>query len=42
VAREYAANDWQDRTGYTATVDGRRGAATDRNTELLVAKPQGF
>ena len=42
VAREFAANDWQDRTGYTATVDGRRGAPTDRNTELLVAKPQGF
>jgi metallophosphoesterase (TIGR03767 family) len=41
VARELAANDWQDRTGYTATVDGRRGAATDRNTELLIAKPTG-
>ncbi|HSV41132.1 MAG TPA: hypothetical protein VLI04_20390 [Nocardioidaceae bacterium] len=33
LARELAANDWQDRT------DSRRGLDLDRNVELLVAKP---
>ena len=33
LSRELSANDWQDRT------DRRRGAATDRNVELLVPAP---
>jgi metallophosphoesterase (TIGR03767 family) len=33
LARELSANDWHERS------DGRRGAPTDRNVELLVAKP---
>ncbi|MGI8666623.1 MAG: TIGR03767 family metallophosphoesterase [Jatrophihabitans sp.] len=38
LSRELAANDWQN-PPVTATEDGRRGAVTDRNVELLVAAP---
>ncbi|MDQ2839047.1 MAG: TIGR03767 family metallophosphoesterase [Actinomycetota bacterium] len=38
LSRELAANDWQ-RPAPTATVDGRRGSALDRNVELLVPAP---
>lgn len=40
LSRELAANDWQERTGHSATVDGRRGTATDRNVELVVPDPR--
>jgi metallophosphoesterase (TIGR03767 family) len=39
LSRELAANDWQERGGVAAGVDGRRGAVADRNVELLVAAP---
>jgi metallophosphoesterase (TIGR03767 family) len=41
LARELAANDWQERvSGQDAQGhDGRRGAASDRNVELLVHAP---
>jgi metallophosphoesterase (TIGR03767 family) len=39
LSRELAANDWQARTGTTSTVDGHRGSALDRNTELLLPTP---
>jgi metallophosphoesterase (TIGR03767 family) len=38
LSRELAANDWQERA-VVAGSDGRRGAAADRNVELLVAAP---
>jgi metallophosphoesterase (TIGR03767 family) len=38
LSRELGANDWQNETP-TATEDGKRGAITDRNVELLVKKP---
>lgn len=38
LSRELAANDWQN-PAVTATEDGRRGAVTDRNVELLVTAP---
>jgi metallophosphoesterase (TIGR03767 family) len=38
LSRELGANDWQNETP-TATQDGKRGALTDRNVELLVRKP---
>jgi hypothetical protein len=34
LARELAANDWQERDA------DRRGARTDRNVELLVEAPE--
>ena len=40
LSRLLAANDWQERTGHSATVDGRRGKTTDRNVELLVPDPR--
>jgi metallophosphoesterase (TIGR03767 family) len=40
ISRLIAANDWQERTGHSATVDGRRGQASDRNVELLVPDPR--
>ena len=40
ISRLLAANDWQERTGHSATVDGRRGRASDRNVELLVPDPR--
>jgi metallophosphoesterase (TIGR03767 family) len=40
ISRLLAANDWQERTGHSATVDGRRGKAGDRNVELLVPDPR--
>ncbi|MDQ1672099.1 MAG: hypothetical protein QOC98_661 [Frankiaceae bacterium] len=40
LSRELAANDWQERSGHSATVDGRRGAAADRNVELVVPDPR--
>jgi hypothetical protein len=40
ISRLLAANDWQERTGHSATVDGRRGQAGDRNVELLVPDPR--
>jgi hypothetical protein len=40
LSRLLAANDWQERTGHSATVDGRRGKASDRNVELLVPDPR--
>jgi metallophosphoesterase (TIGR03767 family) len=39
LSRELAANDWQARTRPTPGVDGRRGANTDRNVELVVPAP---
>ena len=39
LSRELAANDWQERTGHSATVDGRRGDVADRNVELIVRAP---
>jgi metallophosphoesterase (TIGR03767 family) len=39
LARELAGNDWQSRARPTPGVDGRRGAVTDRNVELLVPSP---
>jgi metallophosphoesterase (TIGR03767 family) len=38
LSRELGANDWQNETP-TVTEDGKRGKLTDRNVELLVAKP---
>lgn len=38
LSRELAANDWQNPAS-TATVDGRRGAASDRNVELRLTAP---
>jgi metallophosphoesterase (TIGR03767 family) len=38
-SRELAANDWQERGGVAAGVDGRRGSREDRNVELVVAAP---
>ena len=40
LSRELAANDWQERTGHSATVDGRRGTVQDRNVELIVPDPR--
>jgi metallophosphoesterase (TIGR03767 family) len=40
LSRELAANDWQERTGHSATVDGRRGGLRDRNVELIVPDPR--
>jgi metallophosphoesterase (TIGR03767 family) len=40
LSRLLAANDWQERTGHSATVDGRRGKTGDRNVELLVPGPR--
>ena len=39
LSRELAANDWQARGRPTPGVDGRRGAAVDRNVELLLPAP---
>ncbi|MDQ6649392.1 MAG: TIGR03767 family metallophosphoesterase [Actinomycetota bacterium] len=39
LARELAANDWQERHAVVDGVDGRRGRVEDRNVELLVAAP---
>jgi metallophosphoesterase (TIGR03767 family) len=38
LARELAVNDWQ-RDAETATEDGKRGAISDRNVELVVRRP---
>ena len=40
LSRLLSANDWQERTGHSATIDGRRGKAADRNVELLVPDPR--
>ncbi|HEX4018298.1 MAG TPA: TIGR03767 family metallophosphoesterase, partial [Frankiaceae bacterium] len=40
LSRLLSANDWQERTGHSATVDGRRGKLSDRNVELLVPDPR--
>ncbi len=40
LSRLLSANDWQERTGHSKTVDGRRGEASDRNVELLVPDPR--
>jgi hypothetical protein len=44
LSRELAANDWQNRvSGLDADGhDGRRGAVSDRNVELLVHAPFSF
>lgn len=39
LSRELAGNDWQARGRPTPGVDGRRGAVTDRNVELVVPAP---
>jgi hypothetical protein len=41
LSRELAVNDWQERVSAPDAQghDGRRGAVTDRNVELLVAAP---
>jgi metallophosphoesterase (TIGR03767 family) len=39
LSRELAGNDWQARARPIPGVDGRRGAATDRNVELIVPAP---
>ena len=39
LSRELAGNDWQARTRPIPSVDGRRGAPTDRNVELVVPAP---
>ena len=39
LAELLSANDWQERTGHSASLDGRRGKPSDRNVELLVAAP---
>jgi metallophosphoesterase (TIGR03767 family) len=39
LSRELAGNDWQARARPTPGVDGRRGAATDRNVELILPAP---
>ncbi len=36
LSRELAGNDWQARARPTPGVDGRRGAVTDRNVELVL------
>jgi hypothetical protein len=38
LSRELGSNDWQ-RDAETPTVDGKRGARSDRNVELLVRAP---
>ncbi len=40
LSRLLSANDWQERTGHSPTLDGRRGKAEDRNVELLVPDPR--
>jgi metallophosphoesterase (TIGR03767 family) len=40
ISRLISANDWQERTGHSATLDGRRGKEADRNVELLVPDPR--
>jgi metallophosphoesterase (TIGR03767 family) len=40
ISRLISANDWQERTGHSATLDGRRGKKADRNVELLVPDPR--
>jgi len=40
LSRLLAANDWQERTGHSATVDGRRGKVEDRNVELFLPDPR--
>jgi metallophosphoesterase (TIGR03767 family) len=42
LARELAGNDWQSRARPIPGEDGRRGAAHDRNVELLVPAPFRF
>ena len=39
LSRLLSANDWQERTGHSTTLDGRRGRLSDRNVELIVANP---
>ena len=39
LSRLLSANDWQERTGHSATLDGRRGKLSDRNVELIVPNP---
>ena len=39
LSRELAGNDWQSRARPTPGVDGRRGAVTDRNVELVIPAP---
>jgi metallophosphoesterase (TIGR03767 family) len=39
LSRELAGNDWQARARPTRGLDGRRGALTDRNVELLLPSP---
>jgi len=39
LSRELAGNDWQARARPIPSVDGRRGAPTDRNVELVVPAP---
>jgi metallophosphoesterase (TIGR03767 family) len=39
LSRELAGNDWQARARPIPGVDGRRGAATDRNVELVLPAP---
>jgi metallophosphoesterase (TIGR03767 family) len=40
LSRLLSANDWQERTGHSPTLDGRRGKTPDRNVELLVPDPR--
>jgi metallophosphoesterase (TIGR03767 family) len=40
ISRLISANDWQERTGHSTTLDGRRGRVADRNVELLVPDPR--
>lgn len=39
LSRQLAVNDWQERVSGHPAVDGRRGAVTDRNVELIVRAP---
>lgn len=39
LSRELAANDWQERERKDPAEDGKRGKASDRNVELLMAAP---
>ena len=39
LSRELAGNDWQSRARPAPGVDGRRGAVTDRNVELVIPAP---
>jgi metallophosphoesterase (TIGR03767 family) len=39
LSRELGLNDWQSRTRPVPGVDGRRGALSDRNVELLLPAP---